>query len=309
VAKSVFRSTEVQPSAKKFVIDAPNFAVAAEPVEAIQEPEEYLGPSADDIRREAEEFKKNWDREKQAMVSSAKAETEKLIRDAEAVAFDTVRKKTNEAQKLKEDAEAEAERIKAEAKKAAAELEAQAQLKTAATQKEAWDKGFAEGREAGFAVGREETERLGGRLHVILEKSMEKRAEILQEAEAQIIDLVLLIAKKVIKVLSENQKNVVVSNVIQALRRLKTRGDVVIRVNLADLQLTASHTKEFIQMVENAKGITVVEDSTVDRGGCVIETDFGQIDARISSQLNEIEEKILETAPIKARAKEGIKGA
>ena len=56
-----------------------------------------------------------------------------------------------------------------------------------------------------------------------------------------------------------------------------------------------------MRMVENVKSVTVVEDSSVDKGGCVIETDFGQIDARISSQLHEIEEKIIELTPIKIR--------
>ena len=59
-----------------------------------------------------------------------------------------------------------------------------------------------------------------------------------------------------------------------------------------------------MRMVENVKSVTVVEDSSVDRGGCVIETDFGQIDARISSQLHEIEEKIIELTPIKIRGEE-----
>ncbi|MCK5198941.1 MAG: flagellar assembly protein FliH, partial [Spirochaetales bacterium] len=54
-------------------------------------------------------------------------------------------------------------------------------------------------------------------------------------------------------------------------------------------------------MVENIRSVTVVEDSTVDKGGCIIETDFGEIDARISSQLHEIEEKILDLVPIKAK--------
>jgi flagellar assembly protein FliH len=35
----------------------------------------------------------------------------------------------------------------------------------------------------------------------------------------------------------------------------------------------------------------------------VIETDFGEIDARISSQLSELEERILDVAPIRARGK------
>ncbi len=113
----------------------------------------------------------------------------------------------------------------------------------------------------------------------------------------------LLIARKVVKVISENQKNVVINNVIQALRKLKTRGDVVIRVNLADVELTSEHIKDFMRMVENVRSITVLEDSTVDKGGCVVETDFGHIDARISSQLGEIEEKILELVPIKTKEK------
>ncbi len=56
-----------------------------------------------------------------------------------------------------------------------------------------------------------------------------------------------------------------------------------------------------MRMVENIRSVTVVEDSTVDKGGCIIETDFGEIDARISSQLHEIEEKILDLVPIKAK--------
>ena len=71
-------------------------------------------------------------------------------------------------------------------------------------------------------------------------------------------------------------------NIVQALRKLQTRSEVTIRVNLADLQLASEHTKDFVAMAENAKHIQIVEDTTIDRGGCIIETDFGEIDARIS---------------------------
>ena len=138
----------------------------------------------------------------------------------------------------------------------------------------------------------------------IINTAIEKRAEILAESETQLIALVLLIAKKVVKVISENQKNVVINNVIQALRKLKTRGDVIIHVNLADVELTSEHVKDFMRMVENVRSITVLEDSTVDKGGCIIETDFGQIDARIASQLHEIEERILDLAPIKVKGEQ-----
>lgn len=146
-------------------------------------------------------------------------------------------------------------------------------------------------------------ERLTGRLHAVIERALDKRGEILEKTEAEIVELVLLVAKKVVKVISENQKNVVVQNIVQALRKLRTRSEVTIRVNLADLQLASEHAKDFVAMAENAKHIQIVEDTTIDRGGCIIETDFGEIDARISSQLHELEEKILDISPIKARGK------
>ena len=130
-----------------------------------------------------------------------------------------------------------------------------------------------------------------------------ERQEILDETEQQIVDLVLLMTRKVVKVISENQRTVVMNNIVQALRKVKGRGDVTIRVNMADVELTTEHTNDFIQAVENIKNISVIEDSSVDRGGCIVETDFGAIDARISSQLTELEQRILEISPIKTITK------
>ena len=145
--------------------------------------------------------------------------------------------------------------------------------------------------------------RLTGRIHSILDSVMHRREEILRETEQQIVELVILMARKVVKVLSENQKSIIMNNVLLALKKVKGRGDVIIRVNLEDLKLTTSHIRDFIERVESIKNITVVEDSSVEQGGCIVETDFGAIDARISSQLKELEDKILEVAPIKTISK------
>ncbi|WP_277300224.1 FliH/SctL family protein, partial [Treponema succinifaciens] len=56
----------------------------------------------------------------------------------------------------------------------------------------------------------------------------------------------------------------------------------------------------------NIKNISVVEDSSVEKGGCIVETDFGAIDARISSQLNELETQILNISPIKTVGKSEV---
>jgi flagellar assembly protein FliH len=274
----------------------------AEEAEETEEVEEYTGPTADDLRREAEQFRQQWEKEKAQMIASAKEEADKIVKDAEQKAFEEVENKNNEAQKIKQEAQDEAKKIVEDAKQQAQQIQEEAEANRESIESDAYSKGYREGHEEGFNEGRAEVERLTEQLHMIINMAIEKRNEIIDESETQLINLVLLIARKVVKVISENQKNVVVNNVIQALRKLKTRGDVVIRVNLEDVQLTSDHVKDFMRMVENVKSITVVEDSTVDPGGCIIETDFGEIDARISSQLEEIENRIQNMTPIKSKS-------
>ena len=310
MAKAVFRSGEVKLVNNRVSILSPTsypdlaHLAHVEEVEEIEEiAEEYTGPTIDDIRREVEEFKAKWESERDSMIRSARAQAEGIIKEAEEAAFQEVKRKTDEAQSLKRAAQDDAEKIIAEAHVKAKEIEEASRLAFEAERKDAEEQGRAAGRETGFTEGKAEVARLIQRTQTVLERAQDKRSEILSETEQEIIDLVLLISRKVIKVISENQRNVVISNVIQALRKVKGRGNILIRVNLSDLKLTSQHLKDYIQILEGAKSIQVIEDTTVDPGGCIIETDFGEIDARISSQLAELETKILEISPIRAKAK------
>ncbi len=299
MAKNVFRAQEVTQTGKWVELETP-FEEEPEEVE-IESVEEYTGPTADDLRREAEAFKRNWETEKQQMIDEAKAEADKIVKEAEQRAFEEVQKKTEDSRREKQEAEQEAQRLKQEAQQEADRMRQEAQNEVERIRQEAYDEGYKAGHEEGFSSGKPEVERLVEQLHHIIDKTLEKRAEIIEESETQLVNLVLMITKKVVKVISENQKNVVINNVIQALRKLKSRGEVLIKVNLEDVELTTDHVKDFMRMVDNVQSVTVVEDSTVDKGGCIIETDFGEIDARISSQLQEIEEKIIELAPIRSK--------
>ncbi|MBN1649382.1 MAG: flagellar assembly protein FliH [Spirochaetales bacterium] len=299
MAKNVFRPTEIVNLTSRVSIEAP-YEEEAEEVK-VESIEEYKGPTADDLRREAEAFTRSWEVEKTQMVSEATTRAEAIIKNAESAAFEEIRRKKEEAEAIVLDAQEEARKIIADAQREAEIATRESELKIKEITDKGFQEGFEEGRNAGYQEGKDEADRLIRLLHTIVDKAIEKRNELISEAETQVINLVLLIARKVIKVISENQKNVVINNVIQSLRKLKSRGDVVVKVNLEDVDLTSEHINDFMRMVENVRSITVLEDSTVDKGGCIIETDFGQIDARISSQLNEIEERIIELSPIRAK--------
>ncbi|MDR1324706.1 MAG: flagellar assembly protein FliH [Treponema sp.] len=303
--KAVFRPEEIAIGNLKVYLEAPpSFTtekLSETTTEDSEEPEVYEGPTADDLRKEAELFKSQWGTEREAMIRSAQVEADGIIKSAEDAAFQEVKRRTDEAQTLKQTAKDEAETIIADAMQKAKEMQEASQASVINRQKEAEERGFLEGHEVGFNEGKAEVERLIERTQVVLERAQDKRAEILAEAERQLIDLALLISRKVVKVLSENQKNVLIANVSEALKKVKAKGEVIIRVNMADMKLTTEHTREFIQLLEGTNTIQVQEDTSVDVGGCIIETEFGEIDARISSQMAELEAKILEITPIVER--------
>jgi len=295
MAKNVFQPVEiVDLTTRKVKVAAPVFVA-----EEAKELDVYEGPTVEDLRREAQNFRTSWEEEKSKLIQEARDEAEVIRRNAEKTALEKVKSKIDSAIRDKQIAEDEAERIKNDALAEAEKIRSQATEHKDKIVDEARDLGFREGHEGGWREGRAEVERLVERLHKILDAAIGKRQEIINQTETQLIDLVLLITRKVIKVISENQKNVVTNNIVQALDKLKSRGDVAIRVNLADLELTTEHVKDFMKMAEKAESITVLEDSSVDKGGAIIETDFGQIDARIFSQLREIEDRIFELVPIR----------
>ena len=310
MAKAVFRPIELTVVAEKIVLNPPVIETAtaiasSEEEEAEAEPEEevYAGPTAEELRREAEAFTEKWNIEKEDMIQAAKDEAETIVQEARQAAEDEKQRIVDESAALKTAAQSESEAILADAKAKAEELETQTRSALDDERKAALEQGREEGRQEGYADGKVEVERLIERTQIVLERAQDKRGDILAETEQELINLVLLMTRRVVKVIADNQREVVISNVEQALKKVKDRGNIIIRVNLADLQLTTEHTKEFIKTLEGAKSIQVAEDSSVDPGGCIIETDFGEIDARIASQLAELETKILEASPIRTKPK------
>ncbi|MCL2043835.1 MAG: flagellar assembly protein FliH [Treponema sp.] len=265
--------------------------------------EEYTGPTAEDLRREADAFREEWEIQKKSMIEAAESEANEIVQTAELSAAKVKEQYAEEAEMLKAAAHEEAEQIIAGARMQAKELEEEIRRTIDDERNAALEQSREEGRAEGYAEGKVEVDRLIERTHLVLERAQDKRGEILTETERQIIDLVLLITRKVVKVISESQRDVIIANVTEALRKVRDTGTVIIRVNLADLKLATEHTKEFIKMLEGVKTIQVQEDSSIDSGGCIIETDFGEIDARIASQLAELEAKILEISPIKTKVK------
>ena len=196
MAKTVFRPNEVKQSEDLVHLQLSRKFVEEEPVEEIIEAPVYEGPTADDLRREAEIWKENWEREKESRLEESREEADRILKDAEKAAFDEVKRKTDQAQVIRQQALDEAAEIKNRAEEEARRIVSEAEASMNERQKTGYEDGFKRGQEDGFKEGNLEAQRLTDRLHTIIERMMDKRQEILRITSYNVCYTKLLRAKR-----------------------------------------------------------------------------------------------------------------
>jgi len=258
----------------------------------------YKGPSIEEMEAELERYRRETEEEASEMLRNAREQAFNIVENGKQASFNELQKATEEVarrmEQLKADSEREIEKGKFEAEKIIKEAE----LRASEVEHEAYRRGHESGRDEGYKDGQAEVMRLIDRLATVLAKAVDVRDEVIRSSEKLMTDMILMIARKVIKDEIVERREVVINNIKESIKRIKDRDRIDIRVNFADLDMTTAHKDEIIKIMETLKKVNIYEDSRIERGGCIIETDIGAIDARISTQLDAIEEAIRNTATI-----------
>ena len=154
--------------------------------------------------------------------------------------------------------------------------------------------GFTEGYEAARITGFQEAqlvvEELKAALAAIVEQIECEANRIRLEAEPQMVALAIEVAHKVVKEQSIVDRDLVISLIANALRRVVDKERICLHVNLADIPTVSASRDDILAMVDGIDRLEIVEDRRVSPGGCVLETSAGIIDARIETQFAEIEQ-------------------
>ena len=154
----------------------------------------------------------------------------------------------------------------------------------------AFQEGFAEGEKAGFQAGSKRVESLMAIFNQGLEQLRNIRQEVHQAIEKEVVRLALSIAKKVVCHEVKTQEETVVCVAREALRRVESPGKIKIKLNPTDLQFIQDTKSQLSHLLKNVDGIRFEAEDSIQSGGCVIETEMGDIDARIEKQFQAIEE-------------------
>ena len=164
--------------------------------------------------------------------------------------------------------------------------------KASEPQRQAYVQGYTEGKKIGIETEKTKLESALNTLHQIAMELKEIRTELYRNAEKETVNLALAIAAKIVRYEVAINKNVVVSIVKEALKKLVDYDRVIIRVNPSDYQFLKTQKHQFSDLVDNKEKMTFEEDETILSGGCLIETSLGDIDARIEKQLETVEEAL-----------------
>jgi flagellar assembly protein FliH len=171
-------------------------------------------------------------------------------------------------------------------------------ISSAQLNEHAYQKGFADGREKGMidaentwhALGEKKIEPLLISLQEVLLQLNNIRKETHQEIEKEVVELALAIARQVICQEITIDRDIVVCVAREALAKVEDPGRIKIKMSPSDLQFIKETRSQLSNLIENIDNVTLEAAENIQSGGCIIETDLGEIDARIEKQLQAVEE-------------------
>ncbi len=228
-------------------------------------------PSSDFI-----ELPKQDDLQKDFEAARIRIERQNLVEDSVSEE-ESIEKAYDNASKIIEQAQSEANDLISNANAEADEIRQSAR-----------EEGFQEG----FKEGQQQVADLINQAMETLNEAIKQRDKIIKDAESEIVRLALKIAEKVIRTEVTTNKEVVQNIVSEAISRVSDRENIIIKVNEKDLEFVKQNKDKIAGIIDGVKNLSIIEDSQVEPGGCVIETNLGFVDARISTKISLIEKSL-----------------
>lgn len=159
-------------------------------------------------------------------------------------------------------------------------------------EEDAYRRGLAEGEAAGREAGAAALTPVLERFRQSISQVERFRKQIYHNVEQEAVALALALARKIVGYEVRINSEVVLHTVRQALQKVVDHERIRIKLNPADLQTVQNHLPEFSPVAEHVEQIVFEGDEAITAGGCLVETNFGDIDAKIESQLDAVRQTL-----------------
>ena len=154
--------------------------------------------------------------------------------------------------------------------------------------KHAYERGHAEGFRKGTETREKELASSAEALKKFILEVENIRRSILERGEARVLNLVIAVAGKIVRQEVATDRDVILGVLREAVKNVLDRDRIKIRLNPRDHERLSKLTPALISGFEGIRSISLEAVETISPGGAVIETAFGEVDATIEQQLEEI---------------------
>jgi flagellar assembly protein FliH len=159
-------------------------------------------------------------------------------------------------------------------------------------EKKAFEEGFRQGEQAGIeAVENKINALMKQHAESILEMGRVKSA-LYSEVEREVVRLAIEVARKIVHREIQVDRDIIQTLVHVALAHVAEKAPVTVHVNPVDYSYISERQTELSHA--EGRSLALMADKSIDRGGCLIETDCGDIDARLEEKFREVEQAFFE---------------
>jgi flagellar assembly protein FliH len=153
---------------------------------------------------------------------------------------------------------------------------------------EGFSTGYKEGYDQGYQEGYGASEVLIDEANELKHNATLHYEQIIQNSEGQLMDLVMEITQKVLEKEMDDDDEIIFNLVKKGLGRLTQTELLKIRVSEADYINLVSMKKRILPLLDKVGDIQIVQDDNMSKGDCIMETDSGNIDSGVQTQLDYI---------------------
>ncbi len=163
--------------------------------------------------------------------------------------------------------------------------------KLARIEKEAYEEGFLQGRKDGLALEKKQMEEKGKQFDTLFSELNGLKALIHSETEEELLKLSMLTAKKIIREETRTDIQIIGRTIRAALKFVVEKSHIRILINPDDMEAVREILPDLAALNKRAE-FQLTEDNGIKRGGCILETGFGKINATIEGQLEVLGQKV-----------------
>ncbi|MEK7355206.1 MAG: FliH/SctL family protein [Bdellovibrionota bacterium] len=162
---------------------------------------------------------------------------------------------------------------------------------------QAYQLGLEEGREKAYVESVEHIKNSIGSLQTLLGSIENLKADLVTYNETHIVRLCFYMAKRIAMDEVADRRELILNVVSQAIQNAQSEEELTIRVSPADLQFIEQMKEKLTKEFEPLKRAKLEASDEIRDGGCVVETNYGNVDATVEQRIEKLWDAIAGKLP------------